>query len=517
MSNTFPPDANQEAVFAFLGDLVRHPQVRRIDTHAASVFLEGDRALKIKRAVRFPFLDYSTLEKRKRACEDEIRINKPFAPGIYHRVVPITRTQDGSLTVGGTGEPVEFAVEMTRFDESQTLDHLAERDDLNDKLAVRMADAIAASHAAAAPTMTEPWVKSIQPVIDGYIDAFQAGSWFASHEIDQLREATKSAFVHLKPALEDRGRRGYVRRCHGDLHLANIVLIGEQPVLFDAIEFDEQIASIDVLYDLAFPLVDLLRYGREAAATYLLNRYLSITAVDHLDGLAALPLFMSMRSAIRAEVLLARLDRSGSDRDNILKVSTTYFQLALHLIRPPRPLLVAIGGLSGTGKSVLAQALAPFIAPAPGAVLLRSDTLRKQLFGAQEPERLPIEAYRPEVTARVYHIMLQRATRALSHGHSVVLDAVFADESERAAAQAVATESKVRFAGFFLVTDLATRQARVGLRRSDASDATPEIAGLQERYDLGKISWTSIDASGTADGTLAQCQSRLSNAFREIG
>jgi aminoglycoside phosphotransferase family enzyme/predicted kinase len=509
MSNISPANPNQEAVFAFLSDPARHSQVRRIDTHAASVFLEGDRALKIKRAVRFPFLDYSTLEKRRDACNDEIRINKPFAPEIYHRVVPITRTADGSLSIDGAGEPVEFAIEMTRFDENQTLDHLAERGDLNDNLATRMADAIAASHTAAAPAPTEPWIKSIRPLIDGYIDAFMAGSWFANHDMEALREMSKSTFLRLETALEGRGRRGYVRRCHGDLHLANIVLIGEYPVLFDAIEFDEQIASIDVLYDLAFPLMDLLRYRRDAAANRLLNRYLTITAVDHLDGLAALPLFMSMRSAIRAEVLLARLDRSCTDRDGILKVATTYFQLALRLIHPPQPMLVAIGGLSGTGKSVLARALAPRVAPAPGAVLLRSDTLRKQLFGIRETERLPAGAYRPDVTTQVYDIMMQRAARVLSHGHSVVLDAVFAEESERAAAQAAATEAKVRFAGFFLATDLATRQTRVGARKTDASDATPAIAGLQERYDLGKINWASIDASGTAEETLAECQSQL--------
>lgn len=509
MSNTFPADANQEAVFAFLSDPARHPQVRRIDTHAASVFLDGDRALKIKRAVRFPFLDYSTLEKRKAACDEEIRINRQFAPKIYHRVVPITRTESGSLSIGGAGEPIEFAVEMTRFDENQTLDHLAEHGDLNDNLAMRMADAIAAAHAAAAPAPTEPWIKSIRPVIDGYIDAFMAGSWFANHDIEAFREISKSIFLRLETTLEDRGRRRYVRRCHGDLHLANIVLIGEQPVLFDAIEFDEQIASIDVLYDLAFPLMDLLRYGQDAAANHLLNRYLSITAVDQLDGLTALPLFMSMRAAIRAEVLLARLDRSSTDRDGILKIATTYFQLAMRLIQPPRPILVAIGGLSGTGKSVLARSLAPRVAPAPGAVLLRSDALRKQLFAMRETERLPAEAYRPDVTAQVYDIMIQRAARVLSRGHSVVLDAVFADEGERAAAQAAATEAKVRFAGFFLATDLATRQARVGTRKTDASDATPEIARLQEHYDLGKINWASIDASGTAESSLAECQSQL--------
>jgi uncharacterized protein len=513
MSNSAPIDPTQEAVFAFLGDPARHPQARRIDTHAASVFLEGDRAFKIKRAVRFPFLDYSTLEKRKAACDDEIRINKPFAPDIYHCVVAITRTEDGSLSIGGSGQPVEYAVEMARFDESQTLDHLASSGKLDEDLATRVADAIAASHSIAASVPTEPWIKSIKPIIDGYIDTFVAASRFASQEIEALRDITSSTFARLRPALEDRGRRGYVRRCHGDLHLANIVLIRGIPVLFDAIEFDEQIASIDVLYDLAFPLMDLVRYGQDIAANQLLNRYLSVVAVDHLDGLAALPLFLSMRSAIRAEVLLARLDRSTIDQGDIFDRATGYFQLALRLIQPPQPRLIAVGGLSGTGKSLLARRLAPLIPPAPGAVVLRSDVLRKQLFGIKEPEHLPDVAYQPEVTARVYEIMMRHAARILSQGHSVVLDAVFANENERAAARAVASDATAGFEGFFLQADLATRQARVGRRKADASDATPEIAALQEQYELGKIDWTSTDASGTPEATLAHCQLRLAQHF----
>jgi uncharacterized protein len=509
MTDTVPVDSAQEAVFTFLSDPSRHPQVQRIDTHAASVFLEGDRALKIKRAVRFPFLDYSTLEKRKAACEDEIRINKPFAPDIYHGVVPITRMTDGSLSIGGAGEPVEYAVEMARFDENQTLDHLAKCGELNEDLAIRMADAIAASHHIAASAPTEPWVNSIQPVIDGYIRAFKAGAWFAGQEVDALRESSKSAFGRLKTDLQDRGRRGYIRRCHGDLHLANIVLIGESPVLFDAIEFDEQIASVDVLYDLAFPLMDLMHYGQDQAANHLLNRYLSITAIDHLYGLAALPLFQSMRSAIRAEVLLARLDRSGADGAEILEQATAYFRLALRLIQPPPPAMVAVGGLSGSGKSVLARRLAPLIPPAPGAVVLRSDVLRKRLFNIPESERLPEAAYRPEITARVYDDMMQRAVRIVSHGHSAVLDAVFADENERTAARAAATDAKVNFVGLFLDADLATRQARVGSRRADASDATPAVAARQEQYALGRIDWTRVDASGPLEATLAYCQSRL--------
>jgi uncharacterized protein len=507
MTSSAPADSRmQENVFAFLSDPAIHPRVHRIDTHAASVFLWDTRALKIKRAVRFPFLDYSTLEKRKAACEEEIRINRQFAPQVYHRVVAITLTRDGSLELDGNGEPVEYAIEMSRFDESQTIDHLAEAGPLDPDMIDAIAEAIAASHAIAPRAPPEPWINSIPGIIEGNSAAFREASCFAVGEIDDLAQASLSAFARIRPLLEQRGRQGCLRRCHGDLHLANIVLIDRKPVLFDAIEFDPVIASTDVLYDLAFPLMDLIRYGRQAAANALLNRYLALTGSENLDALAALPLFLSLRSAIRARVLLTRLGRNSRDDNETMQSARTYFELACRTIAPRAPVLIAVGGLSGTGKSVLARALAPSVLPQPGAVLLRSDVLRKQLFKVAETDRLPENAYRPEITEQIYEILVQRAVRVLSQGHSAVVDAVFAREAERNAIRDAACRLNVRFAGLFLVAELATRQSRVGHRQRDASDATPEIAGLQEKYDVGKIDWAVIDASGTSERTLQLCR-----------
>jgi len=499
----------QERVFAFLTDPAAHPAVHRIDTHAASVFLEGARALKIKRAVRFPYLDYSTLEKRKAACDEEIRINSQFAPQIYHRVVPITQDRDGSLQIEGKGSAVEYAIEMTRFDERQTIDHLAEKGPLDPDLVDAMAEAIAASHVNAPVAAAEPWLASIPDFIEGNTAAFRAAACFAAAGIDDLANTSLSAFQRIRSLLENRGRQGYIRRCHGDLHLANIVLIDHKPVLFDAIEFDPDLASVDVLYDLAFPVMDLIRYGRQAAANALLNRYLNATSDQNLDALAALALFISLRAAIRANVLLARLGRTSEDRAGVMASAQAYFELARVAIHPPAPKLIAIGGLSGTGKSALARALAPRIAPQPGAVILRSDVLRKQLFEVGETDRLPERAYQPEITRQIYQILVQRASRILAQGHSVVVDAVFAQGSERDAIRAAAVKLNVPLVGLFLVTDLATRQSRVGRRQRDASDATPEIAGLQEKYDIGAVDWAVIDASGTPEQTLIQCQERV--------
>ena len=174
MESPTPDDTStQESVFAYLGDPRTHPGVQRIDTHAASVFLERTRALKIKRAVRFPFLDYSTLAKRKAACDEELRINRQFAPQIYRRVVPITRSGNGELDIDGDGQPVEFAIEMIRFDERQTIDHLAEAGPLDPSLVDAIADTIATSHDVARRVPGAPWVNSIPGLIEGYSQAFR--------------------------------------------------------------------------------------------------------------------------------------------------------------------------------------------------------------------------------------------------------------------------------------------------------------------------------------------------------
>jgi aminoglycoside phosphotransferase family enzyme/predicted kinase len=495
--------ATQELVFQTLG---ARPGAKRIDTHAASVFLDGKRVLKIKRAVQFPFLDYSTLEKRKAACEEEIRINRPLAPQIYHRVVAITEEPDGSLKVGGSGRPIEYAVDMSRFDESRTLDHLAKAGPLDAGLASAAADAIVASHAAATSAGGEPWVASIPGLIDGNSNGLRKGNHFEADEIHQLSEASRAMFQRLRPLLEQRGRQGFVRRCHGDLHLANIVSIDGQPVLFDAIEFDAQMATTDVLYDLAFALMDLLHHDQPFAANIVLNRYLAATPPENLDALSALPLFLSIRAAIRAQVALARLARPDADGARGRDEARRYVDLAQGLIHPPAPRLIAVGGLSGTGKTVLARALAPVITPQPGAVVLRSDVGRKQMFGVQDTDRLPPSAYTAEVTARVYATLLQHARRVLVRGHSAIIDGVFAREDERDAIAALARECNAPMSGLFLVADLATRQARIGSRQGDASDATQEVAAQQERYNIGHIGWATIDASGTQEQTLQRCR-----------
>ena len=443
-------DHSQDDVFAFLGRASTYGgvAVRRIDTHAGIVFLAGERALKVKRAVRFPFLDFSTLAKRKAACLAEIEANRPFAPELYRGVIAVTRGPDGTLALGGDGEPVEWAVDMRRFDETKTLDRLADagRDRSRNGGRARAQRrgrpcAGTRSRRCAAGSPRSPITSSRTTLRSANIPRC-----FRKDAVANFTTASRAAFARLRPLLMARGEAGLVRRGHGDLHLGNIALIEGRPVPFDALEFDPVVASGDVLYDLAFLLMDLVERKLEPAANVVLNRYLTETRRrEDLDALAALPFLMSMRAAIRAKVTAARAAVApAADRAATERSATTYFELATALIAPPPPRLVAVGGLSGTGKSLLARALAPDLLPHPGAVVLRSDVERKALFGVAETDRLPAEAYTPEITAQTYAVLADKARRTIAAGHSAIVDAVFSDTAERDAVAAVARTQRRR-------------------------------------------------------------------------
>jgi hypothetical protein len=499
----------QERVFAYLMNPDTHGGVRveRIDTHAASVFLAGEHAYKIKRAVKYPYLDYSTLEKRKAACAKELEINRRFAADLYLKAIPITQEPNDKLALDGGGEPIEWAVVMKRFDERKTLDHLAESALITEELAEQLGRKVAELHAEAPTFPSDAWLKFLPEIIaDNDAALRQRAELFATADVDFLRDQSIFALNRITPLLESRARSGFIRQGHGDLHLGNIALIDGKPIVFDAIEFDPLIAAGDVLYDLAFLLMDLIDRGLPAIANIVLNRYLVEARRDeNLDGMAALPLFLSLRAAIRAKVALARLVQTTSkDLSAVAEQARIYFTHAVGFLSPAKPRLLAVGGLSGTGKSALARIIAPKIMPAPGAIVIRSDIERKIMFGAQENKPLPREAYAPPVSAQVYKILCRKAQRVILAGHSAIVDAVFASVDERRAIRAIADDCGVEFAGLFLEVDLKTRLDRVTARVNDASDADAAIAERQQEIEIGPLDWQRIDAAHDKNDTLAQ-------------
>jgi uncharacterized protein len=357
-----------------------------------------------------------------------------------------------------------------------------------------------------------PWIAALSTYIAANDAAFRADpDLFDAAQTASLDRDSRVSLDRLRPLLAARSAAGMVRRGHGDLHLGNVALVDGNPTLFDAVEFSPLIAAGDLLYDLAFLLMDLADRGLSAAANVVLNRYLAeARRISDLDAVAALPFFMSLRAAIRANVTASRAAIARKpDREQARSVAQKYFALACRLIQPAPPVLVGIGGLSGTGKSQLAATLAPELAPSPGAIVLRSDVERKALEGRREDEHLPAEAYTAEKSARVYAMLVEKAGRIIAAGHSAIVDAVFARPQERDALRNVAQARGVAFHGLFLTTDLATRVARVGSRRGDASDADRTVARAQEQYVLGHNDWRLIDASGVPESTLAHARKLL--------
>jgi uncharacterized protein len=485
--------------------------VEVIETHASRVFLAGERAYKLKRAVTYPYLDFSTSERRRAACEAELALNRRTAPQLYLDVRPICRGADGTLGWDKDGEPVDWVVVMRRFDQPALLDRLAQAGRLLPQLVRELADHIAAFHAGAEICRGDGGSAAMAELVQANIQMLRGcrSAGFAAELIDRLEQGLREALARVAALLDERRAGGKVRRCHGDLHLRNICLVDGRPVLFDCVEFSEALARIDVLYDLAFLLMDLDNRGHRDLANLALNRYLDLSAED--DGLAALPLFLSLRAAIRAHVTATAVESSkaAADAPAALAEARRYLDAAVQALGGPPARLVAIGGRSGSGKSTLAARLAPALGREPGARLLRSDVLRKRRFGVAPEAPLPPAAYTPEVTAEVYRELGARAGLALRAGSAAVIDGVALAESERRAFAAVAAAAAVPFTGIWLDAPAAAMQARIAGRRGDASDATHEVLEQQLHCDLGALDWVRIDAGGGADATLAAVRRAL--------
>ncbi len=489
---------DQTEICAFLASPATHDgaSVERIDTHTAVVFMAGSRAFKLKRAVRYDYLDFSTVDLRRGYCEAEVRLNRRSAPTLYRGAMPVTRQADGRLALNGDGTPVDWVVAMSRFPQECLFDRMAADHRLTLDLMQPLAAHIAAFHANAEQRYDYGGSEGMYWVADGNTTGLvEFGTFLDADTRAELASATHGHIQRHASLLDARRASGNVRHCHGDLHLGNIVLLDGAPTLFDGIEFNDAIACVDVLYDLAFLVMDLCHRDLPGHANLLLNRYLAHTG--DIAGLALMPLFLSCRAAVRAKTsaTAARMQTDPQIRTTLEQAATDYLAMAAHLLAPPLPRLIAVGGLSGSGKSSLALALAPTIGGVPGALVLRSDEIRKRLSNVAPLERLGSAGYTPAVSERVYQKLAEDAALALSAGQTVIVDAVFQDERERHRVEDIARQASVPFAGLWLEAPMATLIARVTHRTRDASDADATIVELQSARALGELTWTRLDAS----------------------
>jgi uncharacterized protein len=480
-SGRIPPA--QAEVAAFLADLAC---VAPIETHISAVFVGRDTAWKMKKAVALGFLDFSSLEARAHFCQRELELNRPAAPGIYRDVVAITRAPDGGLQEGGDGVPLEWVLRMAPIPEGDFLDAMAARGALTPALLDALGDAVFALHQAAPLVAGLDAPAAMAEVLAGNLRAARAAG-LPEAAIAPLAPRFQAALADVAPKLAARAAEGRIRRCHGDLHLGNLCLWQGKPTPFDALEFDEALARIDTGYDLAFLLMDLDQQAGRDAANRAFNRTLARSG-DY-GVLGPLPFWLGLRALVRVHVEAAR----GRDGVPLLQAAADY-------LAPPPARLIAVGGLQGTGKSTLARGLAPALGAAPGALLLRSDELRKRHFGLAPEAPLPPEAYTDAISTAIHEELFMIAEAALRQGHAVALDAMFLDAGHRQKAAEIAARIGVSFQGFWLEAPMEILKSRILARRGDASDATIAVLERAAQADPGAIDWLRLDAAGDALG-----------------
>ncbi|WP_404367871.1 AAA family ATPase [Marinobacter sp.] len=458
-----------------------------LETHISWVILTGHYAYKIKKPMDFGFLDFSTLERRRYFCEEELRLNQRLAERLYLDVVPITGTPE-EPRLGGDGEPFEYAIRMRQFDQSELLDARQERSELEPGLLTALARQTADFHGRIPPVPEDKPFGTPESVYAGMQENFDQIRPMIDdpallEQLDRLEGWTSSTFELQKTLIEKRREHGFVRECHGDLHLANITVFEGEVTIFDCIEFSESFRWIDVMNDLAFLLMDLESRREQPLATLVLNTYLEFSG--DFDGVALLPLYKAYRALVRAKIALFTMGNpslSDADRLGLMQKYRDYAALAESYSVIPTRLLLATTGLSASGKSVVSRALAMEL----GLVHLRSDVERKRLFGlgpldfsGSEPGT---NIYTPEATIRTYDTLARLAMQLLATGTAVIVDAACLKAGERGRIQQVAEEQGVPFALIDCEAPEELRRQWIRQRSGDASEADESLLDQQREW-----------------------------------
>ncbi len=449
--------------------------IRLIETHISYVLLTGEYAYKLKKPVNLGFLDFSTIAARRNACDEEVRLNRRTAPQIYLAVVPITGHADMPV-IAGDGDPIDYAVKMQEFPEDALMaDRLvhgaltpADVDALSAQLAVFHAEVARSSDGYSFGTPM-----AIQARILEAFDSAVSTDSLWQERIDALHEWVEREAARMADVMARRKASGFVRECHGDLHLANIAMIGGVPVPFDCIEFNADLRWGDVMGEVAFTFMDFLAHGRSEYGWRFLNGYLEQTG-DY-EGVALLRLYAVYRALVRSKVAAIRAGQSGiasPDRAQAMETAVRYRTLALQLAELRAPVLALMHGLSGSGKSTVARMAAESI----GAIRMRSDVERKRLFdlaaAARSASALGVGLYGPDATRRTYARLADVTRTMLAAGLSVIVDATFLVRADRTAFHAIAGDTGARFIILDCVAPVEVLRARVAKRNESGTDAS---------------------------------------------
>lgn len=490
-------------------DALRHPatyphQVTNLhfaETHISWIVLTGEWAYKLKKPVNFGFVDFTTLEQRRIACVDEVRLNQRTAPDIYDCVIALTDEPTGPC-FDGTGPVLEYAVRMRQFDSEQTFDCLQARGELSTDIVESLARTVADLHQKAAVAATDSPFGEPASTFNVVDDCFGVLEQAASpadvqQRLQQLKTWFQLTWNQFKTTFTDRKRGGYVRECHGDLHLGNVVFYEGKPTLFDCLEFNAGLRWIDIASDIAFLVMDLHDRGAPSLAWRALNEWLQQTG-DY-GALQLLNYYAAYRALVRAKVAQLRLQQAGLSADESksqAELVHSYLKLASTLTQPGRPAIILMHGVSGSGKSFVARNLAGKI----GAIQIRSDVERKRIFGiwpANPREITPADLYGTSATEQTYDRLESLTLGIVAAKYPVIVDAAFLKQPQRQRFLELAKRLRIPTvimacnAPDNVLRDRIRRRQQVGV---DASDA-----------DLKILDWQSANSDPLTEGE-SQCQ-----------
>ncbi|MBW4678887.1 MAG: AAA family ATPase [Microcoleus vaginatus WJT46-NPBG5] len=459
---------------------VREP-IELIQTHISFVLLTGDYVYKIKKPVYFGLLDYSTLEKRRFFCKRELLLNQWGAPDIYLEVLPITQL-GSQFQLGGIGEPVEYALKMRQFPQDALFINLLQRGLLTEQHLEELGRCVASFHKKSLSN-ERIWsfgnVSQIREAIDqNYQRTEKYVDWLLSREqFAEIRRFTDNFFAQYQAVFNSRIENRWIRECHGDLHLSNIAWCQDQVLLFDCIEFNDRLRCVDVMFDLAYAVVDLEVRQRPDLGNIYLNTYIEQTG--DWEGLQVLPLYLIRQAYVRAMVTSFLLDDpsvSSEEKEKPLETAKKYYNLAWQYTQPRQGEIILMSGLSGSGKSTVAR----YLARHTNAIHIRSDAVRKHLGGISLNQRGGENLYTPEMTHKTYNRLLELGVILAQQGWRVILDGKYDRQAFRLNAIIQCNTHQLPLQIVYCTAPAEVLRDRLNRRSGDIADATADLLSAQQ-------------------------------------